>query len=110
MRYLTLIAALALLTTPATAAAQPAPTPAASAATNAEPAADEPLDVSSDREEVVVTGARSIPVPGSERLITLEQRQRHQAESRCIVAAQGATDPTRPQLDTPEDICLRAQR
>jgi hypothetical protein len=109
MRYLTLIAALAL-TMAATASAQPAPAPATPPASSAEPAADEPLDVSSDREEVVVTGARPIPVPGGEGLIRLEQRQRHQAESRCIVAAQGASDPTRPQLDTPEDICLRAQR
>lgn len=106
MTYRTIFVALAALATASAAYAQQTPpAPQSPPAASAEPAPDEPINVSRSREEVVVTGARPVPVRPPERVMTNAQRQRHQAESRCIVAAQDAPDPTEVDLTTPEETC-----
>jgi hypothetical protein len=58
--------------------------------------------------DVVVPGQAPIPVPSGDNR-TVEQRRQDTARwDRCVMASQSAAeDPTRPELETPEERCRR---
>jgi hypothetical protein len=105
MKYRTSLVALAALAAASAAQAQQTPAPPAQQPAADQRADDEPIPTAN--ESVVVTGARPVPVTPPERVMTNEQRRRHQAESRCEIAAQDRAnaDPMRPDFTTPEDVC-----
>lgn len=83
----------------------PAPNAAASNVTTPAPS---PTTGSND-EEVVVPGqvTRQLPTPADPRTTT-QRMADIRAWDDCVLRLQGrAEDPTRPQLDPPEEICRR---
>lgn len=62
-------------------------------------------------DDIVVRGQQDIQVqpPRGDPRSNLERREDVQAWDQCVTRAQamGERDPTRPQLDSPEDICSR---
>jgi hypothetical protein len=100
-----LIASAALVAASPALAQQTADPPSQPPAVAAEPAADEPTASRRSREEVFVTGARSVPVQRVDGARTFEQRQRDREEGRCVLRAQESADPTEPNLGMPEAVC-----
>lgn len=96
---------------PTAAPATPAATAPAAAAPNvAAPAATPEARPNDD--SVVVPGARPQPVrppPGDPRSVA-ERTEDVRAWDQCVSRAQAQfeTDPMRPQLETPEDVCSRS--
>jgi hypothetical protein len=60
--------------------------------------------------DVVVRGTRQLPPPGPADTRTVDQRTADiRRWDNCVMRGQdlGESDPTRPSLDTPEEICQR---
>lgn len=99
---------------PAT-ASTPAPTPAAQPAPAAAPNVAAPAATPEPRSNdgsIIVPGARPQPVPappGDPRSVA-ERTEDVRAWDQCVTHAQAQfeTDPMRPQLETPEDVCSRS--
>lgn len=100
-----LIASAALVAASPALAQQSADPPPRQPSVTTEPTADEPIPPRGPREEVYVTGARSLPVQRVDGARTFEQRQRDRAEGRCVLQAQESADPNEPDFGVPEDVC-----
>ncbi len=79
----------------------------APAAAESEDAAgsETPPDEHAPEPDVTVRGARELPLRYEGAVRTPEMRARQRARGRCALRAQSAADATRPELDTPEDVC-----
>lgn len=95
--------------TPQTAPPAPAPSPSV-AAPNVSVAPPAPAPARNDASgDIVVPGQteRQVPAPAGDPRSTAERMADIRAWDRCVMRIQGAggDDPTRPQLDTPEEVC-----
>lgn len=99
---------------PAPRQAAPPPSAAAPGVTVAQPAqpaqsAPEPTQRSGGGGDIVVPGQveRQVPAPAGDPRSTAERMADIRAWDRCVMQVQGRGDgdPTRPQLDTPEELC-----
>lgn len=95
--------------TPAPQQAQPAPAPSVAApdVSVAPPPPSPPSQ--SDRGDIVVPGQtqQQVPAPAGDPRSASERMADIRAWDRCVMRIQGgaASDPTRPQLDSPEEVC-----
>lgn len=88
----------------------PAAQPTGPVVTTPTPAPTTPPPVrTSGGEDVVVPGVRErqVPPPGGDPRSTSERMADIRAWDDCVMRSQGRaeSDPMRPQLDTPEDVC-----
>ncbi len=93
--------------------AAPAPAPVATPAeTPAHVPAPAPTRTASNDEDVIVRGQvqRQIPPPAGDPRSNRERIEDIRAWDQCVSHAQASfeTDPMRPQLDSPEDVCRGA--
>ncbi len=102
------------------ASAPPPPEAEASADASEAPALDvaapgveapaEPAPVRASDEDITVPGTAPLPPPGGDPRTVAERREDRQRWDQCVSRAQNraADDPTRPQLDTPEELCRQS--
>jgi hypothetical protein len=66
---------------------------------------------SGDDDDIVVPGQteRQVPAPAGDPRTAIERMEDIRAWDQCVMQAQsaGESDPMRPQLDQPEDMCAR---
>jgi len=99
---------------------QPAPLPPPPAETQGQPVASgatitpapRPAPRNTDDDEIVVESTREgqVPPPEGDPRSNTERMRDIRAWDQCVTRAQGAaeSDPMRPALDTPEELCARS--
>ena len=94
---------------PSTAQQQPAPNVAAPNVSVTTPAPQPQPQQRSGGGDIVVPGQveRQVPVPDGDPRSTAERMADIRAWDRCVMQVQGqaSSDPMRPQLDSPEEVC-----
>lgn len=91
---------------------QSAPTPGVAAQDVAAPAPDARAPARSDDDDIVVPGQteRQVPPPNGDPRNRIERNEDIRAWDQCVAGVQAAfeSDPMRPQLDRPEEVCNRS--